>query len=71
MQLQESRLPVVCKVPCVHLLRFVLRVGAGHFKLRKGTVHDTYTQATLGTGGRLLLPDKDFPMRPFIGSLYK
>ena len=34
---QESRLPVVCKVPCVHLLRFVLRVSAGQFKHRKGT----------------------------------
>ncbi len=28
-QLQESRLPVVCKVPCVHFSRFVLRVGTG------------------------------------------
>ena len=35
MQLQESRLPVVCKVPCVHFFRFVLHVSAGRFDTLK------------------------------------
>jgi hypothetical protein len=30
-QLQESRLPVVCKVPCVHFFHLVLHGGAGRF----------------------------------------
>jgi hypothetical protein len=34
-------------------------------------VHDTYTSARLGTGGKLLLPDKDFHQHPVDGHFTK